>query len=145
MRDERYRANHRGGLLSLREHRLLVLWAAACAERVLPLFHHLDDDRPLQATEVARAWAGGKMTVGEARTAAFAAHAAARETAGAAQFAARAAGHAAATAHMADHATRSARYALKAVKAAGDEAAEKRWQEKQLPEAIRALVLSTVD
>jgi hypothetical protein len=37
-RDPRFVAIHRGGDLDLATHRLLVAWAADCAEHVLPLF-----------------------------------------------------------------------------------------------------------
>jgi hypothetical protein len=92
------------------DQRLQALRAADCAERVLPLFdeQYPDDDRPRRAIEAARAWACGEIRVSEARTAALAAHAAARDAAAAGQLAAcaaaRAAGHAAATAHVASHA-----------------------------------------
>jgi hypothetical protein len=100
-------------------HRSQALWAADCAERVLPLFEeqYPDDDRPRRAIEAARAWARGEIRVGEARTAALAAHAAARDAAAAGQLAAsaaaRAAGHAAATAHVASHARAVTFYAEK--------------------------------
>ena len=84
----------------------------------------------------------------QARVAAYAAHAAARETSGAAKDAARAAGHAAAVAHMADHELGAAAYAILAVRATAeherrDEAGrgECAWQRAQLPDAIRDLVL----
>jgi len=83
-----------------------------------------------------------------ARTAAVAAHAAAREASSAAKEAARAAGHAVAVAHMADHELGAAAYAIRAVRAAvnpddRDDAgrAECRWQRAQLPIQIRDLVL----
>ncbi len=99
------------------EHQRLALWAADCAERVLPMFVDAvsDDERPAAAIAAARGWVGGKLKMTDARKAAFAAHAAARKTDNqAACFAARAAGHAAATAHVADHAQHAATYALKA-------------------------------
>jgi hypothetical protein len=155
MRDGRYIAVHRGGPLSQERHRLLASWAADCAEHVLHLFTQQcpGDDRPRQAIEAARAWARGEITVGAARAASVAAHAAAREAGeGPAQFVARAAGHAVATAHMADHAPGAAMYAIRAVKASVDKAdeaaaAEKEhaWQIQQLPEDIRELVLSTFE
>jgi len=99
-------------------------------------------------TPLLTAWARGEIRMTEARTASFAAHAAARETGGPAREAARAAGHAVAVAHMADHELGAAAYAIRAVRAAAhpserDEAgrAECRWQRAQLPAAIRALVL----
>ena len=154
MRDERYRAVHRGGPLDLERHRLLATWATACVEHVLHLFteSYSEDDRPLKALEAARAWSKGEITVGEARNAALKAHAAAREVAGAARSIARASGHAAATAHMADHAPRAASYAVKAVEAAAEQrndttkdaaAKERAWQKEQLPEEIRELLLAT--
>ncbi len=151
-RDPRFVAVHRGGLLEPATHRLLASWAADCAEHVLPLFTAKcpDDDRPARAIASARAWSRGETTVGEAREAAFAAHAAAREaTDAAACEAARAAGHAVATSHMADHELGAAAYAIKAVRLASSpfeavEASERecRWQRERLPEAIRELVLS---
>lgn len=155
MRDERFKANHRGGPLSLQRHHLLAAWAADCAEHVLPLFNnqHPKDNRPRKAIEAARAWSRGEITVGAARTAATAAHAAAREAHdGAARYVARATGHAVATAHMADHAPGAAVYALKAIQAATDNqnedtavAQEHNWQKEHLPEEIRELILSTFE
>lgn len=149
MRDERFIAVHRGGLLGADRHRLLAAWAADCAEHVLALYsaHYPEDNRPRLAIETARAWAAGRATVGEARAASVAAHAAAREASqGAARAVARAAGHAVATAHMADHALGAPLYAIKALQAAGAEdravERERTWQQERLPQEIRALVLS---
>jgi hypothetical protein len=151
-RDPRFVAIHRGGLLDPPTHRLLASWAADCAEHVLPLFEAQcpHDGRPRRAIETARAWSRGEATVGQARKAAYAAHAAARSAPDpAAREVARAAGHAVATAHMADHELGAAAFAIKAVRLASPEpdaiAAGKRecrWQREQLPEAIRELVLS---
>ena len=107
---------------SKKDHRSLALSAADCAERVLPFFEKecLGDGRPRKAIEAARAWARGEIKISEARAAAFAAHAAARDTNhSAARAAARAAGHAAATAHVAGHAQHAANYAAAAAEAAG--------------------------
>lgn len=152
MRDDRFKDVHRGGSLNLDQHRQLALWAADCAEHVLPLFsrRHPLDDRPRGAIKTARAWAAGEVSVGTARAAALAAHAAAREATDiAAREAARAAGHAVATAHMADHSLSAAAYAVRAVQAslekpAGVEAAERElaWQRELLPLAVSELVLS---
>ena len=104
------------------DHRSLVLWAAGCAEHVLPYFEKEcpGDDRPRKAIEAGRAWVRGEITMCEARAAAFAAHAAARDTDhSAARAAARAAGHAAATAHVTSHAPHAADYAVAAAEAAG--------------------------
>ena len=151
-RNPRFVAVHRGGRLDLATHRLLASWAADCAEHVLPLFtaKYPEDHRPARAIEMARAWSRGEATVKEARQAAFAAHAAARDsTDAAARAVARASGHAVATAHMADHELGAAAFAIRAVRqaspasqaiAAGER--ECLWQREQLPEAIRELVLS---
>lgn len=151
-RDPRFVSVRRGGLLEEATHRMLAGWAADCAEHVLVLFNakYPRDPRPARAIETARAWCRGEATVGEAREAAYAAHAAAREaTDAAAREVARASGHAVATAHMADHELGAAFYAIRAVRlaspaseatAAGER--ECRWQREQLPDAIRELVLS---
>lgn len=84
----------------------------------------------------------------QARAAGGHAMGAARALSGAARHAAYAAGQAAAVAHVAAHELGAAAYAIKAARAAapegeGDSAGrlECRWQHKQLPEAIRELVL----
>ncbi|WP_415785982.1 putative immunity protein [Deinococcus saxicola] len=121
-----------------REHVLLALWAADCAAHVLEAFEarHPQDDRPRKAIEAARAWAHDDLSMAEARAAAFASHAAAREVSDSAAIAAaRAAGHAAATAHVVTHAPHAARYALAAV---SDRDAEREWQRQQLPERLWA-------
>ena len=100
------------------EHKRLALQAARCAEMVLTLFtqEHPDDSRPKAAIEAARHWAAGELSVAEARKAAFAAHAAARECSiPAATAAARSAGHAAATAHVWTHAAVAEAYMKKAI------------------------------
>ena len=117
------------------DHGSLALWAADCAEHVLPYFEekYPEDERPRRAIEAPRAWARGEMRVGEARAAGVAAHAAARGAdEGAARAAARAAGQAAATPHMTGHAPHAAAYAAKAVSYASGSAAavaeERDWQ-----------------
>jgi hypothetical protein len=55
--------------LDEQDHRTLVLWAADCADHVLPTFEirYTEDDRPRKAVEAGRAWARGKIACGEAR------------------------------------------------------------------------------
>jgi hypothetical protein len=62
---------------ALQFRRSQALWAADCAERVLPLFEeqYPDDDRPRRAIEAARAWARGEVLQGEAATTPVGAHA----------------------------------------------------------------------
>src|SRR6202166_3014198 len=85
-RDPRFVTIRRGGTLTDSDHRLLALWAASCAEHVLDRFESArpDDPRPRQATEQARAWVRGEITMSQARTAGGAAMNAARELTGAA-------------------------------------------------------------
>jgi hypothetical protein len=102
--------------LSEEDRRIVAVWAADCAERVLGLFEAEapEDDRPRQAIARLRAFARGELGVAEARRR-FVAHAAAREvTAPAAVAAARAAGQAASIPHMGAHALGAAAYAAKA-------------------------------
>ncbi len=145
-RDPRFIAVHRGGLLSLEHHRLLALWAADCAERLVPWFekHHPDDDRLRQAIATGRAWACGEVRTGAAMRAALACHAAAREATDATAIAvARATGHAVATAHAADHCLGVAVYTLKAFPPDLADA-ECRWQTSHLPTPVRDLVVSAL-
>ena len=102
------------------EHRVLAIWAAECAERVLPLFENefLDDERPRMAVEKLREWARtGEFHMAEVRRVSLNAHAAARlaPEGSAARFAARACGQAMATAHVPTHSIAAAWYAAKAV------------------------------
>jgi hypothetical protein len=149
-RDPRLVTIRRGGTLTDADHRLLALWAAACAEHVLHLFESArpGDPRPRRAIEQARAWVRGETMMMEARAAGGHAMAAARDLRGAPRHAAYAAGQAACVAHVAAHDLGAAAYAIKAVRAAAPEGEgesagrwECRWQRDQLPEVIRELVL----
>jgi hypothetical protein len=148
-RDPRFITIRRGGTLTDADHRLLALWAAACAEHVLHLFEEVQpsDPRPRQAIQQIRAWTRGEIRMSESRAAGGHAMAAARALSGAARHAAYAAGQAGVVAHVAAHDLGAAAYAIKAARAApgldGESTGrlECRWQREQLPEAIRALVL----
>src|SRR5437762_6995473 len=96
-RDPRFITVRRGGSLTDSDHRLLALWAAACAEHVLHHFESVrpDDLRPRQAIEQARAWARGEVRMMQARAVGGHAMGAARDLIGAARYAAYAAGQAA--------------------------------------------------
>jgi hypothetical protein len=142
--------------LSDEERRLLGLWAADCAERVLPLFEVKapSDTRPREAIEGIRAFARGEKRNGQLRSLAWAAHAAAREVGDlVATAAACAAGYAAATAyihalatpHQAKHALGPAMYGARARELAavddpsvGDE--EIRWAIAHASPAVREVV-----
>jgi hypothetical protein len=96
IRDPRFITLRRGGTLTDDDHRLLALWAAACAEHVLPLFEAVrpSDPRPRRAIEQIRAWTRGEIKMMEARASGGGAMAAARVLTGAARHAAYAAGQA---------------------------------------------------
>lgn len=149
-RDPRLVTVRRGGTLTDADHHLLALWAAACAEHVLPLFEaeQPEDPRPRDAIEHLRAWVRGEVPMMRSRAAGGHAMGAARDLRGAARFAAYSAGQAACVAHVAEHDLGAAAYAIKAVRAAarpeeGEAAgrAECAWQREQLPVAVRQLVI----
>lgn len=130
-------------------HRALALWAANCAERALPIFveQRPQDDRPRAAIEALRSWERGELPMPACRTAAFAAHAAARDATAAggaaAVAAARSAGQACAVAHMFDHSPHAATYAAKAIGLRGggksDRDTERTWQWENLAPALRPI------
>jgi len=126
------------------DHKTLAIWAADCAERVLPCFEekYPEDTRPRKAIEACRDWARtGVFRMADVRNTSLAAHAAAREVKedNAARSAARAAGQAIATAHVPAHAMAAAIYSATAVRDAAsspdtDRAAkrERDWQYQHL-------------
>lgn len=124
--------------LSLDERRVVAAWAAACAERVLPVFEAEapDDDRPREAIERARAFARGELSAaGEIRRRFVAGRAAQSVRNPAAIASARSAAQAASVAHMGAHGLGAAAYAGKAAGLAHPEnadadavAEEIRWQ-----------------
>jgi hypothetical protein len=133
-------------LASRTDHRKLAIWAADCAERVIPYFEERspEDNRPREAIEALHTWVQtGVFKMADIRKAALAAHAAAREVEedNAARSAARAAGQALAAAHVPRHAIAAAMYAATAVRDAtnssdADAAAarERNWQYQHLLE-----------
>ena len=148
-RDPRFVTIRRGGTLTDSDHRLIALWAAACAAHVLHLFESVQpsDARPRQAIEQIQAWTRGEIKMTESRAAGGYAMGEARELHGAARFAACAAGQAACVAHVAAHELGAAAYAIKGARAAAPGFEERAgrlecgWQREQLPDAIRELVL----
>ena len=145
MRDRRFIAEHRGGLLKTEQHRQFIRWGCVCAVHVLSLSGEKTDARLINALLIGKEWEKGNATVGEARKASLVCIALAKELTDPVSIAvARAVGHAVATAHMADHALGAALYALKAIQQSGisiDD--ERKWQNKQLPLEIREVVLTT--
>ena len=143
-------------LLSEGDRRLVGLWVADCAERVLPMFEATapSDTRPREAIEGIRAFARGETRTGPLRSLFSAAYAAAREVgAPAAAAAARAAGlaassafiHARVTLDQAKHALGPAMYAARAreLAARGDPGVgeqEIRWAIAHASTAVREIV-----
>jgi hypothetical protein len=129
------------------DKKILALWAADCAEHVLPYFEdkHPGDDRPRKAIEACRDWARtGVFSMAVIRGASLSAHSAARAAKGndAACFAAHAAGQAVATAHVPTHALGSSLYGIRAAAAHSGNAddglvKERGWQLERLREYAR--------
>ncbi len=130
------------------ERRIVAVWAADCAARVLPVFEAEapDDGRARAAIDRARAFARGDLTAAEEIRRRFVAGRAARDaTSPAGVAAARSAAQAAGVAHMGAHALGAAAYAAKAVELAHPHdprarADEVEWQLAALsPDAAAAL------
>ena len=111
-------------LVGVASEKVLRLYAADCAEHVLPLFEkrYPNDARPREAIAAARAFARGEISREEMQVAAFAASAA--SAAADAAYAAAAASAAAAAAYA-------------AAAAAADAAAERKWQTTHLLQCLR--------
>lgn len=132
--------------LSESDRRVVALWAADCAERVLPLFETEvpGDGRPRDGIERARAFGRGDLdAAGEIRRRFEAGRAAKSATGVAAIAAARSAGQASGVAHMGAHALGAAAYAVKAAGlAAADDAGARRaevtWQIAHMDEGVLA-------
>ncbi|MGY5764770.1 putative immunity protein [Brachybacterium sp. DNPG3] len=135
------------------DRRLVALWAADCAERVLPLFEAeaRGDERARDGIERARAYGRGELdAAGEIRRRFEAGRAARSVTSPAAIAAARAAGQASGVAHMGAHALGAAAYAAKAVALTAPDPvaaevarrAEVRWQIERMSADVRAALAS---
>ncbi|WP_319757803.1 putative immunity protein [uncultured Sphaerochaeta sp.] len=104
MRNRLFVAEHRGGLLSLSDHRSLMKWALLCTEHLSEYHVFLEEEVIISALEIGHRWSEGHAKTGEAMKASRAVHAFARTVEDKpSQFYYRAVGQAVATAHMADH------------------------------------------
>ncbi len=127
------------------DRRLAALWAADCAERVLPLFEAEapDDDRARDGIARTRAYGRGELdAASEIKRRSVAGRAAQSVKSPPAVAAAHAVGQASAVAHMGAHALGAAAYAAKAASLAADnqEAArrdEVRWQIDHMTPDVR--------
>jgi hypothetical protein len=139
------------------DHRALGLWAADCAEHLLPSFEdkYPEDPRPRDAISTLRAWVQtGEFRMVVIRGASLAAHAAAKAVKKeelAARFAAHAASQAVGTAHVPTHALGPVLYSMKLVAALRPTdvkaavAQERAWQTQRLPEDLRPWVDAWVE
>jgi hypothetical protein len=132
--------------LSEADRRIVAVWAADCAERVLGLFEAEapGDSRPRHAIARTRAFARGELEVAvEIRRRFLGGGAARAVSAPAAVAAARAAGQAASIPHMGAHALGAAAYAAKGAGLAAPDRPEAvceeiRWQLGRMSAATRA-------
>ncbi len=132
------------------DRRLVALWAADCAERVLRLFEAEapEDDRARDGIARTRAYGRGQLdAAGEIKRRFDASRAAQSVKSPAAVAAARAAGQASGVAHMGAHALGAAAYAAKAASCAAvnQEAArrdEVRWQIDHMTPEVRVALAS---
>ena len=125
------------------DHKTLGIWAAECAERVLPYFEKKrpENMRPREAIVALREWVRtGIFKMASVRKYSLDAHAAARDVSedNVARSAARAAGQAMATAHVKTHSIAAALYATTVIRDATNnhEAVikERQWQYERLVE-----------
>ena len=120
------------------DKKVLALWAASCAESVLPYFEdrYPEDTRPREAIHVLREWTKtGVFSMKVVRAASLGAHAAAKgKKEMDAIFAAHAAGQALGTAHVPTHALGASVYAIRAkiLHSKDPEKALRREQDRQL-------------
>ena len=134
------------------DHRALGLWAAHCAEHLLPYFEekYPEDPRPIDAIRTLREWVQtGEFRMAVIRGASLAAHAAAKAVKKedtVANFAAHAAGQAVGTAHVPTHALGPVLYSMKLVAALHPSdikaavAQDRAWQTQRLPQYLRPWV-----
>jgi len=103
------------------DQRILAVWAADCAEHVLPCFEekHPNDHRPRRAIDAARKWAEtGEFSMVVIRKASLDAHAAAKVAKeDVEKYAAHAAGQAVGTAHVPTHSLGASVYGIRAAAA----------------------------
>jgi hypothetical protein len=130
--------------LSEADRRIVAVWAADCAERVLGMFEAEapEDGRPRDAIARTRAFARGELGVADEIRRRFIGGGAARDVKAPAAAAARAAGQAASIPHMGAHALGAAAYAAKAAGLAAPDRPEAvseeiAWQLGHMSAAVR--------
>lgn len=131
-------------IINAADHKIVGIWAFMCSERVMHFFTSQcpEDHRPQNALDTLLNWIDtGYFSMNVIRSAALAAHAAAREVGedNPARSAARAAGQAVSTPHVRTHAIAASGYALQAIHREGKAydvellvAKERDWQKQCL-------------
>lgn len=152
--EKRYLGKHQDFWIdhNITDHKALGLWAANCAQRLLPYFERKygNDARPREAIRALREWViTGEFHMSAIRRASLGAHAAAKlvdEKEKAAKYAAHAAGQAVGTAHVPTHSLGVVLYAIQLVtvthpaNARAAVAQERDWQMRHLPESLKPWV-----
>jgi hypothetical protein len=146
MRDLRFKAIQRGGMLKPEHHKLLMLWALKCSEHAVESLGVQDNGILNSILKTGYDWFKGDATTGDARKASVKAIHIARETEDIVyEMVARSVGHAVATAHMADHSPGAGWYSAKAFRRAGiEQKISELWKFDNIPEEIKELIFSTL-
>ena len=143
MRDKRFVAEHRGGLLTFDDHRRLMKWALAMTEHLQTYLPQPIDPLLNDALIVGKLWSEGLVGTGEAIRQSRAVHKYAQTVEDPAfKLFCRAVGQAVATAHMADHCLGPVYYGRKLMNLlALDAEQELAWQTEKLGEVCPNLHL----
>ncbi len=136
MRDKRFVAEHRGGLLAIGDHRNLMKWALVMTEHLQTYLPQPIDSLLNDALIVGKLWSEGLVGTGEAIKQSRAVHKYAQTVEDPVCKAfCRAVGQAVATAHMADHCLGPVYYGRKLMNLlALDSEQEFAWQTEKLEE-----------
>lgn len=147
MRNPRFIALHRGGLLEMEQHRQLMSWALAMTEHLIPYLSIPVDSLLLEALEIGKQWGEGSVGTGEAMRMSRSVHKHAQSVADPAyKLFCRVVGQAVATAHMADHSMGPVYYGRKLVTLLGMDAdKELAWQLATLHELCPSLADGVVE
>lgn len=156
---KRYSGKHQDFWIehNINDHKALGIWAADCAEQLLPYFEekYSKDTRPRDAVRILREWVDtGIFSMPVIRGASLGAHAAAKMVAKedkAANYAAHAAGQAVATAHVPTHAIGIVVYSIKLIVAIhptdvkAEVSKEREWQTQRLHKNLQLWVDAWID
>ena len=147
MRKAQFVAQHRGGLLSIEDHRQLMKWALSMTEHLVPYLCAPIDPLIIGALDVGKKWSEGCVGTGQAIKLSRAVHTFARSVEDPAyKLFCRSVGQAVATAHMADHSLGPIYYGQKLMNLLHlDAAKELSWQLASLHELCPKLVSTVIE